>query len=636
MGSLRHLPFVWTLPFCTRPAKRIRGHSPCGALGGWHNFCRMRAVARFFCSRRGGAWILFFFSAITSSGVASTWVDSTVIVANANDPESVEIAEAYQQFRNIPENNVIVLPLPTSQEISRAQFVEELLNPLRAELLERELFNGGFLGSPDVHGRKPMMLIEQNVRYMVLCRGVPLKVRGSRNNPEDTELFEAYLRQLRQARNEPDFEFPHLVLTSAASVDSELTLLAVNGTPVTAFLANPLVARMPPPDQIPLIRVTRLDGPTKASVLAMLEGVREVEENGLKGRAYFDLRGILDDQPLKMGDDWIADAAKIAEELDFDVVIDTEGKVFDESARMDGAAIYMGWYAGHVTGPFTVPGFSFAPGALAFHLHSYSASNPSSTERHWVGPLIDRGAGATVGNVYEPYLSQTHRFSIILRMLAEGYNFGDAVYAAIPNLSWMGAAFGDPLYEPFKVAHREKLASARILEDAELDPYVLLGEAGRLAQEDRSDAAIELLSESLEKSLHPALLLRLARLEDTAGSRRRAVERLEQLLALPAPRPSQWGLWLEAARLLDEWNKTNEAAAFYRLLLADNRLPTSLEKILLKEGVDATMWHNSDEADAWEERLTRIEATEQREREKEAAEKAAREAQTRKAAEDRS
>lgn len=555
------------------------------------------------------------------------WANETVLVANAEDPDSVEIARAYQAFRRIPEKNVILLPFPDERTVSLETFVETVVNPLRAELLERELFYGDFVGQPDVHGRRPLLLLEQRVRYLVLCRGVPLRVEGRRNLPSDQPLFERYLEQFRKVRGEAAFEYPEQVRSSAASVDSELTLLATNGVPLTAFVVNPLAGKIPPEEAMPLIRVARLDGPSKEAVLGMIEGVRKVEEKGLRGRAYFDLRGITGDSAFREGDDWIRGAAEAARTLGFDVDVDEEGAVLDESARMDAPAIYAGWYAGDVTGPFTVPGFRLAPGAIAFHLHSYSGADPSSESRHWVGPLIARGAAATVGNVYEPYLSQTHRFNVIIQLMGQGYNFGDAAYAAVPSLSWMSAVFGDPLYEPFKVSHEEKLQNALKLEEPALDAPVILGEAGRLEAAGSASEAIQLVRRALEQADHPALQLRLARLEHEHGSRRRALRLMQAFAERPAPEPQQWGLWLEAARLVDGWNKTRESSALYRKLLADERIPRNLEKTLLQEGVDATMWHNGREADAWERRLEVIEEAETREREAREAEKRAREAQ---------
>ncbi len=67
-----------------------------------------------------------------------------------------------------------------------------------------------------------------------------------------------------------------------------------------------------------------------------------------------------------------------------------------------------------------------------------------------MGPILSKGAAATVGNVYEPYLQMTHHFDILHARLIEGYTFIEAATMAIPVLSWQNVAIGDPLYQPFK------------------------------------------------------------------------------------------------------------------------------------------------------------------------------------------
>jgi hypothetical protein len=63
--------------------------------------------------------------------------------------------------------------------------------------------------------------------------------------------------------------------------------------------------------------------------------------------------------------------------------------------------------------------------------------------------LLERGAAATLGNVYEPYLMLTPHLDIFERQLCGGASFADAAYAAQPVLSWMTTFIGDPLYRPF-------------------------------------------------------------------------------------------------------------------------------------------------------------------------------------------
>jgi uncharacterized protein (TIGR03790 family) len=57
------------------------------------------------------------------------------------------------------------------------------------------------------------------------------------------------------------------------------------------------------------------------------------------------------------------------------VVMDNGEGLFPSVYPMTHAAGYLGWYADHVTGPFLEPAFAFERGAVAVHIHSFSASS---------------------------------------------------------------------------------------------------------------------------------------------------------------------------------------------------------------------------------------------------------------------
>lgn len=116
---------------------------------------------------------------------------------------------------------------------------------------------------------------------------------------------------------------------------------------------------------------------------------------------------------------------------------------------MTDCALYYGWYAPNVAGPFTRPDFRFMPGAIAMHIHSFSAATLRDRNQNWVGPLISRGAAASVGNVYEPYLQLTTHPDILNDRLLHGFTFAESAYSATEALSWMGVMVGDPLYRPY-------------------------------------------------------------------------------------------------------------------------------------------------------------------------------------------
>ena len=62
---------------------------------------------------------------------------------------------------------------------------------------------------------------------------------------------------------------------------------------------------------------------------------------------------------------------------------------------MSDCALYYGWYADGVVGPFAQPSFRFMPGAVAVHIHSFSASTLRDPNANWVAPLADERRGGS-------------------------------------------------------------------------------------------------------------------------------------------------------------------------------------------------------------------------------------------------
>jgi hypothetical protein len=112
-------------------------------------------------------------------------------------------------------------------------------------------------------------------------------------------------------------------------------------------------------------------------------------------------------------------------------------------------ALYYGWYTGNVAGPFALPNFRLTRGAVAIHIHSYSAATLRNPTGNWCGPLLMAGAAATFGNVYEPYLAFTPQIDIFNERLLDGFTFAEAAWMASRATSWQTTVVGDPLYRPF-------------------------------------------------------------------------------------------------------------------------------------------------------------------------------------------
>jgi uncharacterized protein (TIGR03790 family) len=370
-----------------------------------------------------------------------------VVIYNAKLPESREVAEHYAERRSVPAAQVWGLDLPETETISRAQYRIGLEHPLRTRL-EREgllVFKAEFQDAPDGGSRRiQWRLSEAKIRYLVLCYGVPLRIEP---DPTSNESVPEEMRtELR--RNE-------------AAVDSELAVLPLPDElrRVTGPLNNPVFgatnASLLGPVQGALM-VARVDGPTPGIARALVDRAIEAEEKGLWGRAYVDLRGLPEGDGYRAGDDWLRMAATLSERHGMTTVVDEKPKTFAAGFPMSHIAFYAGWYDGTVSGPFTRAEVEFMAGAVAYHLHSYSAETIRDAGKRWVGPLLAKGATAVVGTVYEPYLPGTPDIGALWgRMLLSGYTFGEAAYAAQRVLSWQTTVVGDPLYRPFGVSPQE-------------------------------------------------------------------------------------------------------------------------------------------------------------------------------------
>jgi uncharacterized protein (TIGR03790 family) len=473
---------------------------------------------------------------------------SVVLIYNNKVPESKRVAEHYSQRRNVPAAQIFGFDLPTGEGMSRAEFNKLLRDPLRAALRTANLFP-----STNRVGEGSAVTAPAGIRYLALCYGVPTKVLSDPGlNEPDTDRLSAEMR-----RNE-------------ASVDSELTCLPMEQYRLAGPMTNPGYGATNPLVQLQpsrgLFLVTRLDGPSAAIAMGLVDKAMEAETNGLWGRAYFDLRGITEGS-YKLGDDMIRNAADWTTRAGFEVIIDDKPNTFTPGFPMSQIGFYAGWYDGNVSGPFTQAPVEFMPGAVAYHLHSFSAVTIRATNLNWVGPLLAAGATATMGCVDEPYLSGTPDTGVLFSRLFFGHSFGEAACAAQGVISWQTIAVGDPLYRPFGVhpgtQHTElerrkspllqwshlravnlNLATgtpaAEALDhllnlDATRQSAILTEKSGDLLllQKQTGDA-VDTYTQTLRRGVSPQqrvrILLTLARLAAYRGRSKAAVESYEQFL----------------------------------------------------------------------------------------------------------
>ena len=389
-------------------------------------------------------WILAISAALPLA--AAEPGSSVIVLYNSAMPESKQVAEYYAEKRQVPKNQLFGFVLPKDEAMTRSEFIDSLQKPLLKQLETIGLFKlatvavGSNAAPAGVSGRR---VVASTIRYAALCYGVPIKIL------RDEKLVEPAAEQL-----------PAELRRNEASVDSQLACLPVSelNLPWVGPLTNPFYGAtnatlLNPTNGILL--VTRLDGPTAAIARGLVDKALQAERDGLWGRAYFDGRGITNGG-YKLGDDMIRGAATGMRSLGYETFLDEKPETFPASFPLSQVAFYAGWYDWNVSGPFLQPHVEFMPGAFAYHLHSFSAQTIRSTTEHWVGPLLDRGATATMGCVDEPYLAATPDIAAFFsRFTYHKFTFGEAAWACQNSLSWQNLAVGDPLYCPFARSPKE-------------------------------------------------------------------------------------------------------------------------------------------------------------------------------------
>lgn len=441
-------------------------------------------------------WLASF--VLTSVAQPPPVAETTVVLANANSTESINLARHYMRMRQIPNENLCLLDVPESEVISQRLYDIRIHKPLLDFLRDQNLIKEYVSGTDD-EGNPVIRLKSAKLTTMVSVYGVPARIAD-----EGFDWVNKIKRHLRQP-----------VRQDGAAVDSELAGILLPHNSLDGPQPNPLF-RAPEVTYAEagphVVVCTRLDGPSPASVRHMIEEVIEAEYYGLTGRAYFDARGLKTGSYLS-GDQWIESSYHTFMRQGFDCEIDRFPAVWSKAFPMEDAAVYMGWYTDRCVGPFMEEHFRFKPGAVAYHLHSYSARVLRSPDRYWTGPLVSRGASATMGCVNEPYLAFTPQLDVFSDRLCRGNSFGESAYMSMSALSWQVTVVGDPHYRPFRFSLDEQIAHMEEDKRPELE-WGYLRKVNILYRSGQSQEAFEFCMEKAQQLNSLVLYEKLAQLHE--------------------------------------------------------------------------------------------------------------------------
>jgi uncharacterized protein (TIGR03790 family) len=252
--------------------------------------------------------------ALGAAPAAALGPEDVFPVVNKNVPESLALAEHYCTKRGVAKENVVILDLPTGEDISRKDYDEKLAGPLREKLKDRR----------------------DKVKVLLTFYGVPLRVGGDgpgaeekaeleKVNKELAELGEKRkaldetikklepdakadpkgdaAKELADVRKERDalggkmtpLERRRAWLSHAesqAAVDSELALLWSEPYELRRWRPNPLYFRRTPAEKVAgeIVMTCRLDGPSPELVRRIADH-RPVRRGRGEGAGGQGLRG---------------------------------------------------------------------------------------------------------------------------------------------------------------------------------------------------------------------------------------------------------------------------------------------------------------------------------------------------------
>ncbi|HUL72422.1 MAG TPA: TIGR03790 family protein [Vicinamibacterales bacterium] len=363
--------------------------------------------------------------------------DNVLVVINDASQESVQIGEYYVHKRAVAQDHVVRLKTAVTEAINRAEYVRSIEQPVGEWLIKNSL--------------------EDKILYIVLTKGVPLRIDGTSG-----------------------------LQGTIASVDSELTLLyrRMVGTPVA-----PIAGRLPNPyfqdqkavtEAKPLTRfasdiylVTRLDGYTVDDVLKLID---RGAAPATAGKIVLDQRATLLDSG---GDRWLEQTAdRLRQSGASDrVVLEMTRALASEDGPVIG---YFSWGSNDQANRLRHFGMKFVPGAIGAMFVSTDGRSFNEPPADWVpggsdqrgygsqslaGDLIRDGITGVAAHVTEPLLDATIRPQILFPAYLAGFNLAEAFYLAMPFLSWQTVVIGDPLCTPFP---RTMLTPSQIAKD--IDP----------------------------------------------------------------------------------------------------------------------------------------------------------------------
>jgi uncharacterized protein (TIGR03790 family) len=350
---------------------------------------------------------------------------TTAVLANADVPESVALAERYARERDVPEGQVCALPIDEVIDLDLDTFRTQVLTPLRACL--------------DAAGAR------ERIEAIVVIRGVPLRV----DIPDGASTRRVSLAAALGLWESTADGAPLLGQPPGVIADC-------SGTPCyAAAITNPFTSGIFEPgwersvggiDFRPVL-VTMLHGRSFADAEMLLDSALAAEEmGGAEGEFLFmegrdPARGILDGQYPGVISDLMDRGYGDASQVPFD-------------ADLTGLTL-AAFFTGTATLGTTIEGNDFAPGALVDNVTSFGAvpenfADPPMERQVSIARWVARGVAGVHGTTDEP-LNSVFPSRALITHYVDGATLAETYHRNLPNVYWRNLVLGDPMLAPYAV-----------------------------------------------------------------------------------------------------------------------------------------------------------------------------------------
>ena len=283
--------------------------------------------------------------------------ERVMVVYNSMADNSRKVAQYYMEKRNIPKENLCKISTmePNSWD-DDDRFEDEIGKTVRSCLKK---------------------MGKEKILYIVLTYGVPFEAGFYKHRIATdswiADIWNEYAKPGTMGRETGDQPYYGQAQSQGNVYEPYVSFAKYRDRPLAKTIYS----------------VWRIDAPTPDLAKGLVDKALYAEAHGLRGNAYFDMRSKVGDLPdfgYGAGNWDVYRSSEMAKRAGFDVTLDdkeTEFGTAPSQMRCENAALYAGWYSlGHYNDVF-----SWAPGAIGFHLDSASAAG-FRTGTSWVAGAL--------------------------------------------------------------------------------------------------------------------------------------------------------------------------------------------------------------------------------------------------------